>query len=589
MLAGGDHLAPSAKEQMKMTTTAIRADLVQVDRALQSSRDSGFNLTAAAGEPVDNSIEAAAALIRIRTDRRKVDKHEEIHQIAFADNGTGIKPEILPHILSLGYSTRYNKRDGLGRFGVGLKLAALSQGQRIDVYSRPAGSNEICHVYVDLDEVREHRQEHIELQRSARYPADLVDLMRDPRTGMPFECGTLVVWSKIDRLASGGKYGTSLDERLQDLTKFLGRAYRKFIDKGLSIELNGRPIALHDPTFQLMNPRVIQKFGKALLATEIESTDIEIDGNAVHVTVTLLPEEFRRKRAAGGRADRLGEEYRELYIPENDGHVSILRQNREIYYDLVPRLYPGGVDKSGLDRFIGVEINFPAVLDEYFQVRNVKRGAEPVDQLRKALREFLKKPIESARKQIRALWDVTELEEQAENGGHANTEDVAARADKSAPRGRAGMNLTKEESHAKVRDRLKALGHDESGDAAKALQERIDRSSVTVLDGRWPGKELFAIDHLNNKSLLTLNHAHPFIRDVLDRAKSLAASVRADEPLTAEGVDSVRFVADGIELFLMAYARAENMHEDPDEAYGDLRTQLGIAADSYIRDRAKKS
>lgn len=50
--------------------------------------------------------------------------------------------------------------------------------------------------------------------------------------GAPIESGTLIIWFKIDRLMNEGKYGNSVSESLQDLNKFLARAYRKFIDKG---------------------------------------------------------------------------------------------------------------------------------------------------------------------------------------------------------------------------------------------------------------------------------------------------------------------------------------------------------------------
>jgi hypothetical protein len=65
--------------------------------------------------------------------------------------------------------------------------------------------------------------------------------------GQPFTSGTLVIFGEIDRLTSGGHYGTSLSQKLSDLRTFIARAYRKFLDKGLIIELNGTSITLLDP------------------------------------------------------------------------------------------------------------------------------------------------------------------------------------------------------------------------------------------------------------------------------------------------------------------------------------------------------
>jgi hypothetical protein len=53
-----------------------------------------------------------------------------------------------------------------------------------------------------------------------------------PKKGEPFESGTLVIWSKVDQITDGGNYGSAIKERLQELTKFLARAYRIFINDG---------------------------------------------------------------------------------------------------------------------------------------------------------------------------------------------------------------------------------------------------------------------------------------------------------------------------------------------------------------------
>lgn len=562
----------------------LRGALIQVDHALESSRESGFNLSAAAGEPVDNSIEAGASIIRIAALRQRVDKHERIDKIIFSDNGAGIPRPTLPHVLTLGFSTRYNNRKGLGRFGMGLKLAALSQGKRVDVYTKPTGSSKIYHVFVDLELVTAHEQEWIELTTLKQMPREYQDLFSDPVTKKPFESGTVVVWSKIDRLVTGGKFGSPINEHTQDLKKFLARAYRKFIDKGLYIEFDGRQITLHDPTFQLLNPRVVAKFKEDLRATEIDSHDIEIDGHNVHAVVTLLPERFRLTRNVGGRT----EELKDLYIPDNDGAISILRNGREIYYDLVPKLYPGGVDRGGLDRFIGVEVSFPAALDEYFQVRNVKRGAEPVSHLREELRAFLRKPIKYARNEIRRVWTATDVE--LINGTHAHRtpEEIANRVDQSAPRGRAGMNLSDEQTDRKITEVLKAAGHSEATSRGKEIKDAIKQYAITVLDNHWPGKDLFTIAHLNNKSIVTLNHDHPFVREVCDAAKELRQK-EASDSFGADGVEKVRRIADGLDLLIMAYAKAENMHDKPDETYGSLRLYWGMFIDSYMRDLIRPS
>jgi hypothetical protein len=47
-----------------------------------------------------------------------------------------------------------------------------------------------------------------------------------------------------------------------------------------------------------------------------------------------------------------------------------------------------------------------------------------------------------------------------------------------------------------------------------------------------------------------------------------------------------RIVA-GLDVLFMAYAKAENMHEDPDLAYGDLRSYFGQFAAAYTNELLK--
>jgi DNA topoisomerase VI subunit B len=127
-----------------LTTNIKPAELVRADTALQSFRDGGYSLIDAIGEIVDNSIQAGARTIRFDWDfdvvrKGKSDKTQrEMTSLAICDDGHGIPPTILPNVLTIGFSTRYNNRDGIGRFGVGFKLASISQAKRLEIYSKPA-------------------------------------------------------------------------------------------------------------------------------------------------------------------------------------------------------------------------------------------------------------------------------------------------------------------------------------------------------------------------------------------------------------------------------------------------------------------
>lgn len=561
------------------------APLTQPHQALQSSRDAGFDLSAATGELFDNSYEAGARNIRMALTRTR---EGTVTDLAVADDGAGVPPKILSSVLSLGYSSRYNSRSSLGRFGMGLKLASLSQGQRVEVYTLFEGR--IFMTYLDLEEVRDERQSNLAVVEVDAWPEDFGHLMVDPVKNEPFKSGTLVVWRKIDRLVSGGHFGTSVVDRIQDLKKFLARAYRKFIDDGLRIEFDGNVITAHDPLFLMENPRVTSKFGD-LRAEVIDEDTFKIGGEEVRWTVTLLPKAFREKSGAGGRAMKGREEFAELYIPDNESKVSILRNGREIYYDLVPKLYPGG--KDFIDRYIGVQIEFPATLDEYFQVRNVKRGAEPVSKLREELKKALKKPILEARKQIRAYWKEVEQKERTDTGDeHTTTHNTIDDFDQTAPGGRANPDATPEEIDEAIGEILESMGlkpdEPEAIEKAKWVRESFGNRSITLVDGAWTGKALLMIKHLTGKAVVTINHKHAFVSEILDPLKLLAD--KAPDELDAEEASRImKRACLGIELLLTAYAKAENMHADPDEAYEDLRDYWGIFTAGLVREGLKRS
>src|SRR5262245_14477298 len=104
-----------------------RVELIAADKALLSLRSSGHDYRSAVGEVVDNSLQAESHNIRVRvfTTKKKIGKNtkatEVVERIAIGDDGTGMDRATLHNSLRLGYSSRYDDRKGMGRFGVGAK------------------------------------------------------------------------------------------------------------------------------------------------------------------------------------------------------------------------------------------------------------------------------------------------------------------------------------------------------------------------------------------------------------------------------------------------------------------------------------
>ena len=117
---------------------ARRADcsIIALDKFIQATRDSGYKGTASAiSELVDNSIQAGATRIAISVAAMASDDEETAIEVSVLDNGCGMDPATLRQALRFGGSTRFGDRRGLGRYGMGLPNASLSQARRVTVYT----------------------------------------------------------------------------------------------------------------------------------------------------------------------------------------------------------------------------------------------------------------------------------------------------------------------------------------------------------------------------------------------------------------------------------------------------------------------
>ena len=250
-------------------------------------------------------------------------------------------------------------------------------------------------------------------------------------------------------------------------------------------------------------------------------------------------------------------------------------------------MLPSGVQVG--DRYIGIEVSFPAELDEYFQVRNVKRGAEPVSRLRDELRRWVRRPVLRARKAIRLHWNEVEVAERNESGGGRSSSVGAAvdSAEQDAPKGQAGQNVTPEQEARVVNDILEDLEIDAELDPSHAeeVRGRIRTQPLTILDASWPGRELMDIEHLNGRAVLKLNHRHPFIREIYDPIREIAGGAIDDQD-SEKMYDLLQRTSVALDLLFLSYAKAENLHVDTDP-FESLRSYWGQHLQAYLKELAK--
>ena len=112
-----------------------------------STRAIGYTTPAAVADLMDNSISANATQIHIQF------VSGENSYISILDNGAGMSSDMLQQAMKYGSGNPWQERSStdLGRFGLGLKTASLSQCRRLTVVSKR--DSKISAYCWDLDHV----------------------------------------------------------------------------------------------------------------------------------------------------------------------------------------------------------------------------------------------------------------------------------------------------------------------------------------------------------------------------------------------------------------------------------------------------
>src|ERR1035437_51391 len=268
--------------------------LVNDGAALQSMRDSDFDANSAIGEVIDNALQAEAKNVRIRIDYSTPHGKKGIEPITavyFGDDGLGMTKDILHKCLQLGYSSRYNDRSGIGRFGVGATLAAINQCKKVELYSR-VKNGPWQYTYIDLDLITRKPPVMVEIPEpiAKEIPSSAANLVN-------MDHGTLVIWTKYDRQHEG-----ALD-LIDELRIWVGRTYRHFIWDGAKLWINAELVKAIDPLYKTTR---LTNFPDDPPAHEYKTIELQwpvasedrVTGapaeSAVRIRLSLLPEEFRQ-------------------------------------------------------------------------------------------------------------------------------------------------------------------------------------------------------------------------------------------------------------------------------------------------------
>ena len=137
----------------------LELSIIPAHLAITAMRDSGYRTTAhAIAELIDNSQQAKATEISLfcfeEAEQIEQRTRRRVKRIAVLDNGEGMDRDTLKRALQFGNGTRLTDRSGIGRFGMGLPNASISQARKVDVWTWQNGPDNAIHTFLDVERIQ---------------------------------------------------------------------------------------------------------------------------------------------------------------------------------------------------------------------------------------------------------------------------------------------------------------------------------------------------------------------------------------------------------------------------------------------------
>lgn len=338
-------------------------------RLTDSLRDIGYDFSSAVADLVDNSVTAGATEVDV-----VIEFDGELSKVYIADNGRGMTLNGLTEALRFGSRRAYGRGD-LGRYGLGLKTASLSQGRCLTVVTRASSGRRLIQArQLDLDLVAEYDDWLIiEPERNSA--------IERARNLLEDGTGTVVIWEKLDRvLPTKNPSGAWARRRFETLplkvAEHLSMVFHKFLSgevgERLVITVNGEKLKPWDP------------FARREKETrELPRQTFEIDTGTAVGSVTL------RRFVLPGR-DKFSS------IAEFERLSGPLKWNRQqgLYIYRAGRLvqWGGWAGIRSIDehtKLARASIDFDTDLDEAFNINVAKMRVTVPSQLR----QMIERPI----------------------------------------------------------------------------------------------------------------------------------------------------------------------------------------------------
>lgn len=336
-------------------------DKVVVPKAailVESTRSIGYTFEASVADIIDNSVSAEATDIQVHF------SFLEPQWLSIVDNGWGMSPQELENGMRYGSQSSLAPRreKDLGRFGLGLKMASLSQCRSVTVITKKDGV--ISGACWDLDYIIQKDDWVLKF-----YNEEEIQSLHDFSWLQNHEAGTVVVWEKFDRIKQESSDSKKVFEEKTELARnHIALVFHRFLNDEnprtrIKISFNGEPVVGIDP-FLTKHP-----------ATQpLTEQQIRIGSEIIRVKPYILPFVSKMSKAdiaMLGGADNLRQQ-QGFYV---------YRNKRLIIWGTWFRL----IKQNELGKLARVRVDIPNSLDEIWEIDIKKSAASLPYFIRKSL------------------------------------------------------------------------------------------------------------------------------------------------------------------------------------------------------------
>ena len=199
-----------------------RRHIPKASTLMGSLRSMGYSFESAVADIVDNSISAHAQSVRILFPTNPMDELA----LGIIDDGDGMDADVLFEAMRYGCLSAEEERseEDLGRFGMGMKSASLSQCRCLTVVSFEGKTlNGFTWDYNHILETQDWMIQELDKNEIDKLP--YIEKLKEQ------EKGTLVIWQDFDVISnsSGGQVYSTLVELRSSLENTLALIFHRYL------------------------------------------------------------------------------------------------------------------------------------------------------------------------------------------------------------------------------------------------------------------------------------------------------------------------------------------------------------------------